>query len=71
MSPIHLSAVMCDGTEPRIIDCPHSNSTQNVNHGFDAYIVCRPRDFPYSSKSINVLVARAFIGVFMAIIIII
>ena len=53
-SPIHLSAVMCDGTESRITDCPHSNSTQNLNHGFDAYIVCRPRGLPYSSKSLDV-----------------
>ena len=49
-SPIHLSAVMCNGTESRIIDCPHSNSTQDVDHRFDAYIVCRPRGLRYSCK---------------------
>ena len=54
-SPIHLSAVMCNGTELRITDCPHSNSTQNLNHGYDVYIVCRPDNARYSSKDIIII----------------
>ena len=42
-SPIHLSAVVCDGTEGNITSCHHSISTSGIGHGQDAFVVCRPQ----------------------------
>ena len=50
MSPIHLSAVDCDGTENSILGCSHSAFTQNFSNNYDAYIVCRPNDVSYSGS---------------------
>ena len=54
MSPIHLSAVDCDGTENSILGCSHSTSTQNFNNSYDAYIVCRPNDISYSGRLVYI-----------------
>ena len=54
-SAIHLSAVACNGTERNISDCPHSTSSQNVDHGYDACVVCRPRhESRYSGTVYNI-----------------
>ena len=51
-NPVHMSNVQCSGTEPRLIDCPHSSGGGGSGGLWsDATLSC----YPYSSGNLFML----------------